>query len=87
MTLTCRRPVELESFPIDYAGLLAWRRTRDTLSLALAVEDTVARAVLRALGRALERVCDVTVDLGGHAADHLVVEGGFAGPQSPWRGG
>ena len=83
MTLTARQCVVAESISIDQAGLLAWIRTRNALSLALAVEDTVARAVLRALGRALERVCDVTVDLGGHAADHLVVEGGFAGPQSP----
>ena len=68
---------------MDQAGLLAWIRARDTLGLALAVEDSVARAVLRALGHARDGMCDVTVDVGGHAVDHFVVEGGFRGPKTP----
>ena len=68
---------------MDQAGLLARVRARDTLSLALAVEDSVTRAVPRALGQARDGMCDVTVDVGGHAADQRVVEGGFLGPKTP----
>ena len=65
------------------AGLLAWMRTRDTLSLALAVEESVARAVLRARGHARDRVRDAIIDFGGKTAHHLVVGDGFVGPKIP----
>jgi len=76
----------VESTSSDQAGLLAWIRTCDTLSLALAVEESVARAVLRAYGHARDRVCDVTIGVGGNTHDHLVVKDGFVGPKIPWRG-
>ena len=65
---------------------MAWIRTRDTFSLALAVEESVARAVLRARDHARDRVCDVIIGVGGNTDDHLVVEDGFVGPKIPWRG-
>ena len=76
----------MESTSSDQAGLLAWIRTCDTLSLALAVEESVARAVLRAYGHARDRVCDVIIGVGGNTHDHLVVKDGFVGPKIPWRG-
>ena len=64
---------------------MAWIRTRDTLNLALAVEDGVARAVRRTRGHTRDRMCDVMIGFGGDTADHLVVEDGFVGPKTPWR--
>ena len=76
-----------ESISIHQAGLLTWIRTCDALSLALAVEESVARAVLNsARDHAHERMCDVIIDVGCSTADHLVVEIGFVGPKIS-RGG
>ena len=72
-----------ESTSSDQAGVFAWKRTRDTLSLALAVEETAARAVLRALCHARDRMCDVIIDVGGDTADRLLVQDGYTGPKVP----
>ena len=82
-TLTSLLFVVSKSTCSHQAGLLAWIQTRETLSLALAVEESVARAVLRARDHARDRVRDAIIDFGGKTADHLAVGDGFVGPKIP----